>query len=160
MDRSNVSSHLPVSVASGFIPLNKDSQRIDTYIKPPTQEEWMIYNARFRRQKPCNSFHLQRVCTTFVCPYDHNELEPEARHALEYVLKCNPCPRKSSCRLSNCFYGHICQKDECHGQMKGCRMKPDLHNIDPKLSSMVPAENQPVQEDLLDFSTDQGAPVW
>ncbi|CAO2656000.1 Nn.00g048030.m01.CDS01 [Neocucurbitaria sp. VM-36] len=150
-DRSNVSANLPTSTISGFIPLNKDGQRLDTYTRPPTQEEWRIYNTRFHKQKPCNSFHLQRICTSFGCPFDHNELEPESRHVLEYVLKCSPCPRRSDCRVSDCFYGHICHKDDCTGQMKGCRMKTDLHNVDPKVASMVPAEDDPEHGEPLDM---------
>jgi hypothetical protein len=82
------------------------------------------------------------MCSMYGCPYDHNELEPESRHVLEYVVKCSPCPQKSECRASDCYYGHICQKDGCQGQTKGCRMKADLHNVDPKLASMVPAEDE------------------
>tara|TARA_R110002003_G_scaffold878_13_gene21773 strand:+ start:17959 stop:18453 length:495 start_codon:yes stop_codon:yes gene_type:complete len=141
-DRSNISAYLPTSLAPGYIALNKDAQRLDLYMRPPTQEEWSIYNARFHKQKPCNNFHLQRVCTAFGCPYDHQELEPEARHVLEYVLKCSPCPRKSGCRASECFYGHVCQKDGCQGQMKGCRMKLDLHSVDPKMANMVLADDE------------------
>jgi hypothetical protein len=111
-------------------------------MRPPTQEEWSIYNSRFHKQKPCNNFHLQRVCTTFGCPYDHQKLEPESRHVLEYVVKCSPCPKKGECRAGDCFYGHICQKDGCQGQMKGCRMKADLHSVDPKFASMVPADDE------------------
>lgn len=147
LDRSNVSSSLPTSVVPGFIPLNKDGQRIDAFIRPPTQDEWATYQARFRRQKPCNSHHLQGVCTQFNCPYDHSELEPETRHCLEYVLKCNPCTKKGGCRVSDCFYGHVCQKDDCVGQMKGCRLKFEQHNVDPKLASMVPAEDDEVVHD-------------
>ncbi|KAF2261939.1 hypothetical protein CC78DRAFT_421159, partial [Lojkania enalia] len=138
-NRSNISAFLPTSLVPNFIPLNKDNHRLDIYLKPPTQDEWAIYNARFRRQKPCNNHYLQGKCTTFNCPYDHSELEPEARRALEYVLKCTPCPKKGACRASDCFHGHICQKDACMGHIKGCKMKADLHNVDPKLASMVPA---------------------
>lgn len=60
---------------------------------------------------------------------------------LEYVLRCNPCPRRSGCREADCFYGHICQKDGCNGLMKGCKMKKDLHNIDPNMVGTAPAED-------------------
>lgn len=33
------------------------------------------------------------------------------------------------------------------GQMKGCRMKAEQHNTDPKLASMVRAEEDMVHED-------------
>ncbi|KAF2468511.1 uncharacterized protein BDR25DRAFT_290224 [Lindgomyces ingoldianus] len=151
--RSNISSSLPPNIPPNYIPLNKDNQRIDTYIKAPTQSEWAIYNERFHRQKPCNAFHLQGDCTTFNCPYDHNDLEPEAHHCLKYVLKCSPCPRKGACRAADCFHGHICQKDECVGQIKGCKMKMDLHNVDPKMASLVPAtENLAHEEEGADPS--------
>jgi hypothetical protein len=61
---------------------------------------------------------------------------------LEYVLKCNACPKKGECRASDCFYGHLCQKDGCQGQLKGCRMKSDLHSVDPKVVNIVPAEGE------------------
>ncbi|KAH4232137.1 hypothetical protein HBI06_075850 [Parastagonospora nodorum] len=153
--RSNISSSLPTTISSNYIPLNKDNQRIDTYIRPPTQAEWSIYNSRFHKQKPCNSFHLQRVCTTFGCPYNHQELEPESRHVLEYVVKCSPCPKKGDCRDSNCPLGHICQKDGCQGQMKGCRMKSDLHNVHPELANMVLVD----EEDEMVHGQEQEMPV-
>lgn len=121
--RSAISSSLPISTVPGFIPLNKDAQRLDTYSKPPTQDEWATYNARFHHRKPCNAFHLQHGCTTFNCPFDHSDLESVVRRTLEYVVKGSPCPRKSACRLADCAYGHLCQKDDCTGQSKGCRMK-------------------------------------
>ncbi|ORY08516.1 hypothetical protein BCR34DRAFT_569763 [Clohesyomyces aquaticus] len=154
--RVNISSSLPPTIPPNYIPLNKDNKRIDIYIKPPTQAEWAVYNDRFRRQKPCNSHHLQGGCTTFNCPYDHSPLEPEAHHCLKYVLKCNPCPKKGACRAADCFYGHICQKDECVGHIKGCKMKADLHNVDPKMISLVPAE-----EDIVHAADDanEGAPI-
>ncbi|KAF2193391.1 hypothetical protein K469DRAFT_712146 [Zopfia rhizophila CBS 207.26] len=139
-DRSNITDLLPKVAVPGFIPLNIDKKRIDISTKPPTQDEWAIYNGRFRRQKPCNSYYLQGACLAFNCPFDHTELEPEALHALEYVVKCNPCPRKGECRAADCIYGHICQKDGCLGQEKGCRMKSDLHNVDPTAVSWVKAE--------------------
>jgi hypothetical protein len=150
-DRLNISSSLPTTISSGYIPLNKDNQRIDTYIRPPTREEWAIYHSRFHKQKPCNSFHLQRVCTTFGCPYDHNELEPESRLVMEYVIKCSPCPKKGDC-----------QKDGCQGQMKGCRMKLDLHSVDPELANMVLADDDDEEEEEQKehvHDQDQGMPV-
>ncbi|OAK96117.1 hypothetical protein IQ06DRAFT_256718 [Phaeosphaeriaceae sp. SRC1lsM3a] len=141
-DRSRISELLPSSTASGTIPLNKYSQRLDTYMRPPSQQEWSIYNARFHKQKPCNNFHLKRSCSVFACPYDHHELESESRYVLEYVLKSSPCPDRSECRAGDCFYGHVCQKDGCQGKVKGCKMKADLHAIDPVMVSMVPAEGE------------------
>ena len=130
---------------SGYIPVNKDNGRLDISFLPPTSAEWIIYNARFHAQKPCNSFQLHGVCTSFNCPFDHKALEPEAHHCLKYVLKCSPCPRKGTCRLADCHYGHICQKNGCEGQLKGCKMKADLHHVDPTLASLVPAEEEALE---------------
>ncbi|KAF2642823.1 hypothetical protein P280DRAFT_468135 [Massarina eburnea CBS 473.64] len=150
IDRSDISSQLPTAVVQGFIPINKNNQRIDTYVREPTQEEWVAYNARFHSNKPCNNHHLQGMCTRFGCPYDHNTLEPGVRHCLEYVVKCSACPRKSACRSVECIQGHLCQKNDCVGQAKGCKMKTDMHNVDPRLASMVPAEDEEIMHD--DFS--------
>jgi hypothetical protein len=149
IDRSNISSVLPTHPVPGFIPLNKDKQRLDIFIPPPTQEAWVVYNARFHRQKPCNDHFLQGLCSKLNCPYDHSPLEPQAQYCLEYVVKCSPCPRRGACRSAGCFYGHICQKNECTGQMKGCRMKAEQHNIDPILASMVPVEEEMLEHDEL-----------
>ncbi|KAF1956895.1 hypothetical protein CC80DRAFT_534884 [Byssothecium circinans] len=159
IDRSNVSDLLPTHIVPGFIPLNKDNQRLDVYIREPTQEEWIAYNALFHNVKPCNNHHLQGMCTRFACPYDHSPLEPTVRHCLEYVVKCSVCPRKGACRTVDCIQGHLCQKNGCTGQEKGCKMKADLHNVDPRLSSLVPVEDEqlvhddlmgvPVQEDMM-----------
>ncbi|KAL5118547.1 hypothetical protein ACEQ8H_003562 [Pleosporales sp. CAS-2024a] len=147
--RQNPSASLPATVIlPGYIPLNKDDQRIDTYIRPPTPQEFAIYNARFHKRKPCNNFHLQGTCKAINCPYDHQELEPTIRHVLEYVVKCSPCPRRSKCRAAKCFHGHLCQKDGCRGHMRGCKMKADLHAIDPKLANMVVADEEEQDDDL------------
>ncbi|KAH7396511.1 hypothetical protein DE146DRAFT_615014 [Phaeosphaeria sp. MPI-PUGE-AT-0046c] len=158
-DRSRISELLPSSTAPGLIPLNKHSQRLDPFMRLPSQKEWAIYNERFHKQKPCNNFHLKRRCSTFACPYDHHELEPESRYVLEYVLKSSSCPDKSECRAGDCFLGHICQKDGCQGKGKGCKMKADLHAVDPVMVSLVPAEGE---EELvhgmeeMDFGIDEG----
>jgi hypothetical protein len=149
VDRSNISSQLPTMTTKGLIPLNAAKQRLDCYMAPPTQEAWVIYNARFNRKKPCNDHHLQASCTRFQCPYDHTELEPQARYCLEYVVKCSPCPRKGKCRSADCFYGHICQRDDCLGQMKGCRMKMEQHRANPAMATVVAAEEDMLEHDDL-----------
>lgn len=158
VERTNLSNILPNLPVPGFIPLNKNDERLDIFIPPPTPESWIIYNARFHRQKPCNDYFLQGSCIKPNCPYDHTPLEPQARYCLEYVLKCSPCPRRGACRLSSCFYGHICQKEGCMGQMKGCKMKADQHHVDPHTKKMVPAEEEDIilHDDLIDVGMNAG----
>ncbi|KAI4607994.1 hypothetical protein J4E80_009391 [Alternaria sp. BMP 0032] len=81
-----LSALLPAAPIPGFIPLNPSHQRLDPHLPMPTPSAWKIYNARFAKAKPCNTFHLQQRCTTPNCPFDHSELEPEARQVLEYVV--------------------------------------------------------------------------
>lgn len=136
---TNVADILPSSSVPGFIPLNKDGQRIDTYIRPPTTEEWRIYNTRYHRQKICNNFHLRRLCTDMNCTFDHSELEPESRHTLEYVVRVTACPKKGDCRAADCPHGHICQKANCTGYGRGCILPKYFHSVDPRMQSMEKA---------------------
>ncbi|KAH9864118.1 hypothetical protein J1614_010052 [Plenodomus biglobosus] len=159
-NRSSISSILPKKLTLGFIPVNAQNQRLDAYIRPPTDQEFSVYQGRFHQRKPCNSFHLQQSCTDFNCKFDHSALDPASRHVLSYYLKCTACPRKGDCRLDDCYHGHICQREGCTGQMKGCKMK-DLHGIDPRMEGMVPAEtrekkvsNVVVEEPLIDITED------
>ncbi|KAG9187340.1 hypothetical protein G6011_05211 [Alternaria panax] len=153
IERTNISSMLPAAPIPGFIPLNKSQQRIDPALPFPSSSAWKIYNARFAKAKPCNTFHLQQRCSSFNCSFDHSDLEPEAKQVLEYVVRCNPCPRKGECRKRDCFYGHLCQKDGCDGQggqgPKACRFKTLLHYRaeECKVASLVPAEVNSVAGD-------------
>ncbi|KAA8626241.1 zf-CCCH domain containing protein [Pyrenophora tritici-repentis] len=142
--RSNISSVLPTTVVHGFIPINRSHKRLDPYIPTPTQQDWKKYNTLFQEAKPCNTYHLQGICTAFPCPYDHSPIDPDTKRVLEYVVKGNPCPQKGECRKDECFYGHVCQKDGCMGLqgqvVKGCKFKPELHYgvEECRLASLVP----------------------
>ncbi|CAG5140133.1 uncharacterized protein ALTATR162_LOCUS643 [Alternaria atra] len=83
-DHSSISSLLPAAPIPGFIPLNKSHQRIDTYLAFPSPVAWKIYNARFAKAKPCNTFHLQQECSAGNCTFDHSDIEPEAKQVLDY----------------------------------------------------------------------------
>ncbi|KAI4677152.1 uncharacterized protein J4E88_006959 [Alternaria novae-zelandiae] len=72
-----LSALLPAAPILGFVPLNTSHQRLDPYLPMPPPSAWKIYNARFAKAKPCNTFHLQQRCTTPSCPFDHSELEPD-----------------------------------------------------------------------------------
>lgn len=145
-DRDGLSSRLPRESVPGFIPLNKFSQRLDPYMPEPTSQDWKVYNTRFQKSKPCNSYQLDGNCTEIDCRFDHSELEPQVMRVLEYVVKRIPCPRKGECRKANCTYGHLCQKEDCSKPKgfgtKRCKFRWDLHYSveECELGSMVPAE--------------------
>jgi hypothetical protein len=146
-DNTPLSTLLPTAPIPGFIHLNSLHHRIDPWLPLPPPAAWKIYNARFAKAKPCNAFHLQHQCTTPNCPFDHSALEPEARQVLEYVVRCNPCPRKGACRKADCVFGHHCQKEGCtEGSgwgVKKCRFNAGMHykGQECKVGSLVPAED-------------------
>ncbi|KAF2652677.1 hypothetical protein K491DRAFT_695392 [Lophiostoma macrostomum CBS 122681] len=141
-------STLPTSTIPHFIPLNSTSHRLDTLLTPPPASAWTLYTSRFRTQKLCNSYHLEGICTSFACPFDHSALEPETRQVLEYVVRQRACPRGGGCRNTGCVYGHVCQKVGCAGGGAGagvgdggkCRMGRSMHGLDLRVASMVPGE--------------------
>ncbi|KAH7562194.1 hypothetical protein BM1_01714 [Bipolaris maydis] len=152
-DRSGISSVLPEESVPGFIPVNKNLQRLDPYYPQPSAQDWKAYNTRFHKAKPCNTFHLEGNCTTYDCKFDHSELDAQVRRVLEYVVKRTPCPRKSGCRRKHCIFGHLCQKEDCKGPrptgQKKCWFKPDQHFSleDCRPISFVPAEEEEEEEE-------------
>jgi hypothetical protein len=150
-DTRTTTSLLPAASIPGFIPLNSHKHRLDTVLSFPPPLAWKIYNTRFAKAKPCNAFHLTQKCSSIAtCPFDHSNLEPEAMQVLEYVVRCNPCPRKGACRKGDCFYGHLCQREGCDGRSgsavgaKACRFKAEMHykGEECKVESLVPVEEE------------------
>ncbi|EUC43835.1 hypothetical protein COCMIDRAFT_99779 [Bipolaris oryzae ATCC 44560] len=147
-DRSEVSSVLPKEFVPGFVPVNKNLQRLDPHYPQPSAQDWKVYNTHFHKAKPCNAFHLEGSCTSYDCKFDHSELDAQVRRVLEYVVKRTPCPRKSGCRREHCIFGHLCQKEDCKGPrptgQRKCWFKPDQHYSleDCQPVSVVPVENE------------------
>lgn len=152
-DRSRISSVLPEESVPGFIPVNKNLQRLDPYYPQPSAHDWKAYNTRFHKAKPCNAFHLEGSCTSYDCKFDHSELDAQVRRVLEYLVKRTPCPRKSECRRKLCIFGHLCQKEDCKGPkstgQKKCWFKPDQHYSleDCRPMSWVPIEEEEQEEE-------------
>lgn len=111
-----------------YIPVNKDGDRIDTYLPQPPNEDWTVYNRRAKQHKLCNSYHLGGECGNLSCPFDHSDVDGISLTVMRYIMRQHPCPRGSSCRSIKCYQGHICQKGGCKGQQ--CRFKPTAHSID------------------------------
>jgi hypothetical protein len=89
------------------------------------------------------------------------------------VVRGNPCPRGGACRVRDCAYGHLCQREGCEGggggggagdggQKKGgkCRMGRHLHGVDPVLASMVPVEEEDDHDGLGNGGGDEGGGLW
>lgn len=116
---------------AGLLPVNRDNERLDAYLAPPTTEQWERFNQRTQEKKLCNRYHLLRCCPDMEkCQYDHRPIDSDVLHALRYVARNIPCVKQGACRSRSCVNGHICQKDGCWGGV-GCRFKPRTHFIDP-----------------------------
>lgn len=137
----NPAFHPPSSSTSKLIPINKDNQRVDEKIVPPTKEDWATYTVRYQSKKICSQYHLQGSCKLADCPFDHTPLERGALRALAYVVRGTPCPRKSACRKHDCPYGHTCPKLH-NGHITesiACKFG-DFHGIDANVKNMVAAD--------------------
>lgn len=101
------------SIPPTKIPINKDQERLDYYIPPPTPESLALFKARTGQKKLCNNFHINGTCDNNDCPYDHRPITEGIRDCLRGISLSQPCPRRGGCRSKGCTHGHICQKAEC-----------------------------------------------
>jgi hypothetical protein len=87
-----------------FIAVNKDGERIDTYVPPPSQDSWDTYARLSKSYRPCNSYHLAGSCNSEKCEF-------------------------AGCRSLKCYFGHHCQKGGCKGA-KPCKFGRHAHTLD------------------------------
>ncbi|KAI8955946.1 hypothetical protein F4801DRAFT_527475 [Xylaria longipes] len=116
-------------IPDGYVAVNKNSQRLDPYITPPSP----VASSRLRElssiRKFCNSKQLTNSCTDEICRYEHKPLPEELLPALEWLSRSLPCSSRGSCRDQNCVQGHMCQNMECHhrgGKIK-CKLPGNAH---------------------------------
>jgi hypothetical protein len=133
----------------GRIPVNKDGERIDTFLPKPTSDAWGLYKERANKHKLCNAFHLGGSCPNIPCGFDHNPLDPSAKYVMKYILRDYSCPRGSKCRSAKCYYGHICQRDGCYGG-KPCKFKLQFHTVDPNVVEWLPPDDLVDQQSVAD----------
>jgi hypothetical protein len=135
--------------SQGSIAINKDGERIDTYCPMPPQEEWEAYYRRAKRHKLCNKYHLGGECGNLSCDFDHSPIEPTCLNVMMFIMRQHLCPRGTGCRSTNCYLGHICQKDGCRGT-KPCKFSRQAHLLDIQdVQWLTPIEHEdeyPVSE--------------
>ncbi|KAL3448156.1 hypothetical protein BJX65DRAFT_295352 [Aspergillus insuetus] len=116
-----------------FIPVNKDGERIDTYVPPPSPEVWEGYVQRSKVRKLCNNYHLGGSCGNDICEFDHSPVDSDSLNVMKYILRQHVCSKGTKCRALNCYVGHHCQKGGCRGS-KPCRFGWRGHTLDLTVS--------------------------
>ncbi|RDW74537.1 zinc finger CCCH domain-containing protein [Aspergillus mulundensis] len=78
------SASLPIidSRSLEFIPMNKDGERIDPYVPPPSKDSWDKYKRRAALCKPCNNYYLAGCCNSENCELDHRPIEVDTLNVL------------------------------------------------------------------------------
>lgn len=124
----------------GYVALNKNKQRLDAYIPPPTNEAEDRLRARSAVQRLCNAKHLFGACNSAKCDYDHSPLDEDLKPALEWLSRSLPCPKRNTCRNAGCTSGHVCQKQDCkqRGGKTFCKLGYTMHDIDLVMDECVP----------------------
>jgi hypothetical protein len=123
------------------IPVNAEDHRLDSYILPPSAEDRQAFAARISKRKLCNQMHLSGECNDPHCVYDHFPISDGVRTCLKEAARMTPCPRRGKCRLSTCFFGHICQASKCYdgGNRPWCKLSATAHNTPVQLDRWEPA---------------------
>lgn len=129
-------------IPDGHVPVNKNEQRLDAYMAPPSAEAESRLRARSAGGRLCNAKQLTGSCNNPACEYDHGPLEEDLIPALEWLSRSLPCPKRSNCRNAACTSGHVCQRPDCkqYGTGKAyCKIGYPLHSIDLAVDHYVPA---------------------
>ncbi|KAL3469563.1 hypothetical protein BJX99DRAFT_69162 [Aspergillus californicus] len=112
-----------------FIPVNKDRERIDSYVPLPNRESWEVYARRSKLCKPCNKHHLAGDCDNDNCDFDHNPVDSNSLNVMKCILRQHACPKGAGCRSIKCYLGHHCQRAGCKG-VKPCKFNRYAHSMD------------------------------
>ncbi|KAL3458267.1 hypothetical protein BJX64DRAFT_225779 [Aspergillus heterothallicus] len=129
-----------------LIPVNKDGERIDTYVPPPSPDVWEVYVKRSKVRKLCNNYHLGGSCTNENCEFDHSAVDSNSLNVMKYILRQHVCSKGPNCRSLNCYVGHHCQKGGCRGT-KPCRFGWRAHTLDVAVAQWDAAVDQSTSED-------------
>lgn len=113
----------------GIVLLNLNDERIDAALGKLDPEAERSLKKRIEQCRPCHDFHLRGLCYTSSCAYSHEpRLSPQETVALRHRARRLACSRGSSCRLADCWYGHMCPQEDCSFP-NTCRFRA-LHDMD------------------------------
>ncbi|KAL4912920.1 hypothetical protein BDW62DRAFT_206071 [Aspergillus aurantiobrunneus] len=131
----------------GFIPVNKDGDRLDTYLPPPPQDEWEEFARQTKKHKLCNDYYLNGGCSDENCEFNHKDLGFDPVNVIKYLLRRMKCKKGTHCRTIGCLFGHHCQKGGCIGA-KGCRFDRYGHVLDLAVVGWEMPNNGNCREEL------------
>ncbi|KAI9367661.1 hypothetical protein BJX61DRAFT_527369 [Aspergillus egyptiacus] len=131
-----------------FIPVNRDGERLDSYVPQPPKESWEAYQRRSKQRKPCNNYHLARDCENEDCEFDHNPVDSNSLNVMKYILRQHVCPKGASCRSLKCYLGHHCQRGGCKG-IKPCKFNRRAHTLDLAVGQWEPPARELSDERLV-----------
>ncbi|KAL2857288.1 hypothetical protein BJY01DRAFT_231040 [Aspergillus pseudoustus] len=143
------------------IPVNKDGERVDTYVPPPSPDVWEVYVKRSKVRKLCNNYHLGGSCSNENCEFDHSAVDSNSLNVMKHILRLHVCSKGSNCRVLNCYVGHHCQKGGCRG-VKPCRFGWRAHILDVTVAQWeVPIEQAtPGDSSVSPASIDDDCNTW
>lgn len=148
---------LPTRAVSGSVPVNAHNERLDLYMIPPTESQWVAFKKRRTVKKLCTPFYLRspNVCTRKNCDFDHTPIDSDTLYCLQYTLKGHPCSSRSACRRPHCYHGHVCQKSSCaKGKMNTCIMAHTMHGMDCKVARWVRPDESAIADSTASLSPD------
>lgn len=109
--------------------LNVNDERVDANLGPIDAAAAARVAERCEKTKLCNDFHLRDKCRTAGCTFAHEpRLDPKEMVVLRYKARFLICERGSSCRIADCWHGHLCPIRSC-AKPTTCRFK-DFHHVD------------------------------
>ncbi|KAF3760326.1 hypothetical protein M406DRAFT_53057 [Cryphonectria parasitica EP155] len=144
MQQADLLRQLPrkEDIPPGHVAVNKNGQRLDYYLSPPTPDAENRLRARSATTRLCNAMHLKGSCSTPGCEYDHSQVEEDLKPALEWLARSLPCAKRGDCRNAACLSGHVCLKPDCkhYGSGKAyCKIGFLTHLTDLAVDRYVPA---------------------
>lgn len=142
-------------IPEGLIAVNKNQQRLDAYIQPPTADAESRLKSRSAVRRLCNAQQLNGFCNNPKCEYDHDSLEEDLKPALEWLSRSLQCPKRGACRIATCTAGHVCQKPDCkyRGGKAFCKLSHNSHFDDLAVDRFVPAVSRQSTNGEHDSST-------
>jgi hypothetical protein len=146
LDGSTVDCGLSLPTKStkpGVILVNAKGERLDRFIKKPSQVAFNNYSDKKKeleatgKRGPCNLYYLGGGCTVAasICQYWHEGFDKADVTVLRWIMRLQRCDSKVQCKSALCVYGHACIS--CHLR---CKFSPEMHGVNRIGEREVPGE--------------------
>jgi hypothetical protein len=85
-------------IPPGHVAVNKQQQRLDPYMAPPSASTTARLRELSSTRKYCNNKQLTGICHNEDCEYEHEPLPASVLPALEWLSRSLPCANRGRCR--------------------------------------------------------------